>query len=210
MRGRSGGKGFTLIELLVVMGIILVLASLLLAGIAAARKWVAQAKTKTMIDNMGMALEAYKGEFGYYPLGGLDLNDDGDMDDAGEKFGAGELAGSPQLRAVCEQHEVENAQGVVERTVGPYYSPNKVNIKAGVVVDMYDNPFRYLQDGRRWKTDPATGKPFVGRIWERGYTLWSVGPDGEQDPENDNTDNDNNGKVDDKGELGDDNVSWNK
>ena len=68
MRGRTGRRAFTLIELLVVMTIMLILASLLLVGIAAAQKYVRRAKTKTEIDRMIMALTEYFNEFNDFPF----------------------------------------------------------------------------------------------------------------------------------------------
>jgi len=212
MRRDVNRRGFTLIELLVVMGIVLVLAGMLLTGISAAKKYVARARTKAMIDSLGLALGAYKEEFGSFPPGGLDSNEDGDCDDGGENTGAGEPGNTVdlmKLRAVCEELQFKNALGVVERTVGPYYSPNKVNIKKGGVHDVFGNPLRYLADGRRQKIDPTTGKPFIGRVYERTYVIWSIAEDRKHDPENNNLDDNNDGKVDDARELENDIGSWN-
>ena len=211
MRTRATRRGFTLIELLVVMGIVLVLAAMLLAGISAAKKYVARARTKTMIDSLGLALGQFKEEFGAYPPGGTDNNEDGDCDDPGEKTGAGEPGDTLELmrlRAICEKHEIKNTAGVVERTVGPYYSPNKMNIRNGAVVDIFGSELRYLADGRRKEINPGTGEPFKGRVYERIYVIWSIAEDLTQDAENNNLDDNGDGKVDDTKEMENDIGSW--
>jgi len=164
-----------------------------------------------MIDTLGLALLCYKEEFGYFPPGGLDSNDDGDTDDPGEKAGAGEPGGAPerrQLRVLCETIEVKNDRGIVERTVGPYYNPRMLEIRNGAVVDLFGNPLRYLADGRRKEIDPTTGKPLKGRVDKRTFVLWSVGPDGVQDAGNNNLDDDGDGAVDEPDEMHDDICSW--
>ena len=178
MSGRVDRRGFTLIELLVVMGIIITLASMLLVGISAARKYVQRASTKTMIDNLGMALQAYKTEFGVYPPGGVDVADDGNLfNTAGDDPGAGKPGTTPdlmQLRTVCAELIIRDIHGNEARRVGPYYNPNKINVRNGALIDVFGNVLCYLTDGRRVTIDPGTGEPFVGRVYERIYTLWSI------------------------------------
>ncbi len=206
-------KGFTLIELLVVMTIIMVLAGLLLAGIAAARRYVNRARTKTEIDNMMMAMTEYNNEFGNFPPGGKDVGDDGFLDNAaGDDLGSGKVPADPnnpsalelQLRTITVALKVEGGN----RTVGPYYSPNQTQIVNGRLVDVFGNPLRYLADGRRTTTDANTGMRMLSRVDRRAPALWSIAEDARQDPQNDNLDNDNNGKVDDAPELINDITSW--
>jgi prepilin-type N-terminal cleavage/methylation domain-containing protein len=59
--------GFTLVELLVVITIIGVLAALITAAGAGALKRARQAKIKTEVDQMAMALQTYKDTAGSYP-----------------------------------------------------------------------------------------------------------------------------------------------
>ena len=209
MRGRTGRRAFTLIELLVVMTIMLILASLLLVGIAAAQKYVRRAKTKTEIDRMIMALTEYFNEFDDYPPGGTDADDNG----IPEIPGSGTPPAVPehptafelQLRTIAWTLTVEGGN----RTVGPYYSPNLVQVRNGAIVDVFGTPLRYLADGRRRTPDPGTGRRTIGRIFKRGPVIWSLAEDTTQDAQNDNVDNDDNGKVDDTPELTNDICSWN-
>ena len=216
-RGTSGGRrGFTLIELLVVMGIMLVLAGMLLGGIAAARKYVKRASTRAEIDRMMIALTEYFNEFSAYPPGGMDTsgNDDGNLDNnAGDELGAGKEPAHPQdptalelqLLTICTKLTIEGGN----RTVGPYYSPRERRIVNHALTDVFGNPYRYLADGRRTKLDTGTGRRLLGRIHKRGPVIWSIAEDARQDPDNDNEDNDDNGKVDDLRELENDICSWN-
>ncbi|MFO8014216.1 MAG: prepilin-type N-terminal cleavage/methylation domain-containing protein [Phycisphaerae bacterium] len=64
---RSAGRGFTLVELLIVMLIIGVLVGLLVPTIARALRTVQSTRTRAIITNLGLGLEAYKKDFGGYP-----------------------------------------------------------------------------------------------------------------------------------------------
>jgi prepilin-type N-terminal cleavage/methylation domain-containing protein len=214
MDARARRRGFTLIELLVVMGIILLLAALLLTGITAARRYVQRARVKADIDRMMMAMTEYYNEFADYPPGGTDVGDNGNLDaDGGDDLGAGKVPADPlhptpaelQLRTICTKWSIEGNN----RTVGPYYSPNQVQVVNGAMVDVFGNPLRYLADGRRTTLDLGTGMLMLGRASKRGPVIWSVAEDGRQDVQNDNEDNNNDGKVDDTGELENDICSWN-
>ncbi len=60
-------RGFTLIELLVVIAIIGILAGLILAALAGARRTAKRAKARVQINQMGVALTAYYTEYGTWP-----------------------------------------------------------------------------------------------------------------------------------------------
>jgi prepilin-type N-terminal cleavage/methylation domain-containing protein len=221
MTPRTKPRAFTLIELLVVIAIIGVLAGLLLTAIAGAQRTVRRAKTKAEIDNMMMALTEYYNEFANYPPGGVDVGDDGFLDNnASDELGSGKPPADPlhptifemQLRTITVKLDVQvdPVTHKPNRTVGPYYSINQLQVLNGVLMDVFDNPYRYLADGRRTTLNPATGQRMRGRIDKPSPVIWSIGPDKKQGVQNDNLDNDNNGKVDDsKEDIGDDVCSWN-
>jgi len=203
----------TCVGIVVVVGGVLLIGALLAAR-AKAKDFVRRAEMQYTIENLSVALEAYKTEFGVYPPGGVDADEDGDLDDPGDDLGSGtDYSGNDatklQLRAICTTLEIHDEQGEVIRTTGPFYSPSKVNIMNGRLVDIWGNPLRYLADGRRVTMDPANpGERMPGRVAERTFTLWSVGKDGSQDPLNNNLDDNANGMVDEEDELEDDICSW--
>ena len=207
-----GQRAFTLIELLVVMGIMLVLAGLLLGGIAAARKYVQRASTRAEIDRMMIALTEYFNEFSAYPPGGFDSIDDGNLDNnPTDELGAGKkpaqedrpTAVELQLLTICTKLTIEDGN----RTVGPYYVPRERRVVNYALTDVFGNAYRYLADGRRTSLDG--GVRAASRIHKRGPVLWSIAEDTRQDPDNDNEDNNDDGKVDDPRELENDICSWN-
>ena len=211
MHGRARRGAFTIIELLVVLTIILVLAGLLLAGIMAANRAVSRARCQTEITNMMMALQEYFNQFSDYPPGGTDSQDDGNLDNnPGDDLGAGKPNPGTDVRllqlcTIITKLSIENNS----RTVGPYYNPNRVQVVNGAIRDVWGTPYRYLADGRRMTLNGATGQRMLSRITKKGPVIWSVAEDQKQDPQNDNLDNDNNGKVDDRPELVNDICSWN-
>jgi prepilin-type N-terminal cleavage/methylation domain-containing protein len=214
MHGRTRHGAFTIIELLVVLTIILVLAGLLLTGIMAANRAVTRARCRTEITNMMMALQEYFNQFADYPTGGVDSMDDGNLDNnPADDVGAGKIPADPNHPTVAElQLYTLMTRLTIEggsRTVGPYYNPNQVQVRnKATILDQWGSPYRYLKDGRR-TTLGANGMRLPSRISKRGPVIWSIAEDQKQDPQNDNLDNDNNGKVDDPPELVNDICSWN-
>src|SRR5688572_23894039 len=61
--------GFTLIELLVTIAIIAILASLLLGGVARAKRSALDAKCKSNLRQIGVSLSVYVSDEGAYPRG---------------------------------------------------------------------------------------------------------------------------------------------
>lgn len=64
---RGGRSGFTLIELLVVISIIGILSALMTASVVKVMVIVDQVKNSTDIQQLGMALQTFKADYGFYP-----------------------------------------------------------------------------------------------------------------------------------------------
>ena len=65
MKDRRGG--FTLVELIVVISIIMVLAAMIIPGLAKGQYLSKKAATKSEISNMETALALYESDYGAYP-----------------------------------------------------------------------------------------------------------------------------------------------
>lgn len=210
-------QGFTLIELLVVMSIIMVLASMLLLGINAARQAMKRAQTQTEITNLMTAVSQYYTDLAQYPPSGTDTGDTGKLGDAvsgimnhSKAWPAGWANNEhPLVRCLTEDQLLDGGL----RTYSALFPGGKkklVTDNAGsytYLLDPYGNPYRYVQDGRR--SDRA-----LSRVSKPEPILWSAGLDGLEDPLNDQEDLDSGGKqdgrVDDSKELHDDICSWNQ
>jgi prepilin-type N-terminal cleavage/methylation domain-containing protein len=64
---RNPQAAFTLIELLTVIAIIGILAAILIPTVGKVRESARKAKVKTQLSQWGVAIETFKGEYGYYP-----------------------------------------------------------------------------------------------------------------------------------------------
>src|SRR5829696_9407753 len=64
---RGNRDGFTLIELLVVIGIIVLLAGLLLPMLYKTYRSASRTRLAADLNSIGVALDAYKSDFGDYP-----------------------------------------------------------------------------------------------------------------------------------------------
>jgi prepilin-type N-terminal cleavage/methylation domain-containing protein len=213
-------RGFTLIELLVVMSIIMVLASMLLLGINAARQAFKRAQCQTEINQVMLAITQYETDFGTVPPSGTDTDNNGRLSSnmgivTHLKAWPSPWTSNkhPLVKCLVENQDIKDSSGTVVRTYAGLYPKGKtksVTDSSGdyvYMVDPYGNPYRYLADGRR--PDRA-----ASRVNKREPIMWSAGLDGLEDPLDDQVDRDAggnaDGKVDDVKELLDDLCSWNQ
>ncbi|MDX9702114.1 MAG: prepilin-type N-terminal cleavage/methylation domain-containing protein [Candidatus Auribacterota bacterium] len=72
-------KGFTLIELLVVLSIIAVIVGFLFPAIKKVKEQARKARASAMIEAIGMALHAYRADWGIFGPSESELNADGTL-----------------------------------------------------------------------------------------------------------------------------------
>ena len=209
----------------------LVLASMLLVGISAARAAFRRSQTSQEITNIMMEITQYYNDFTVYHPSGVDS---AGVDCGKLSSSAGVINHTKAWPAnwTSTRHPLVRclAPGEVGDPVNPpmpvdvvggvatrYYHPllpkgktKSVTDSSGnyiYFVDPYGNPYRYLEDGRR--PDRT-----ISRVNSHEPIVWSAGADGLEDPLNDQIDRDSagnsDGRVDDVKELVDDICSWNQ
>jgi prepilin-type N-terminal cleavage/methylation domain-containing protein len=151
-RQTYANRAFTIIELLVVISIIVILASMLLAGIAMARKMALKAKTSALIGNIDSGIVKYHDINGFYPLDGDPLT-----------------TGAKKLSECTTPAIMTVNSGLLWTALrSGNYVPD-ANSAGNSLNDAYGFPLRYfhflLYDGEAPRPDT--------------YRLWSCGPDGE-------------------------------
>jgi prepilin-type N-terminal cleavage/methylation domain-containing protein len=180
-RRATRAGGFSLVELLVVIGIIVVLASLLLAAIGTAREKRKVVLATTQIKEIYAALQLYYEELRSYPP---DTGNYAADDTSTEPYSLHRYLG---MRVV---DEMGNPHGPF-LTIEPQFlkGPAKTVAGSGGVM-LYCDPWGhpYQMDALHIVVDPKTGAPTrIGEPWPAGtpdnektvnVKVWSNGPDG--------------------------------
>ncbi|MCW8130947.1 MAG: prepilin-type N-terminal cleavage/methylation domain-containing protein [Planctomycetota bacterium] len=152
---RPRARGFTLIEMLVVIAIVTILGGLVLTALATARKRAAIQRQESLLNTLEKAcIERYATDFNEYPAS--NGND-------------GVLGGEQLLKALMTKDKD-----------GPYLKLKEFktldtnNNGNEELVDEWYHPLRYVHF-RDYGREPPN---------KNSFRLWSVGPDGIDDPLN--------------------------
>lgn len=170
---RRHRRAFTLVELLVVMGVILILASIVVGIQRSVYYQQSQAKAKSDLQAIAVALESFKLRYGDYPWLGPDSTSVGSTAQGEQLFRA--LTGQSILTTEGGNPRMINLGA--SQTAEPFLEETSIETAEGTgtskyFVDPWGSPYRYYyyNDGR----DVASGT----ETWNHsGFILLSAGPD---------------------------------
>ncbi len=157
--------GFTLVEMLAVITIIIILASIVVAGTKFATEKQNRSKARVQIDMLANACEEYKLDTGNYPIGGNGMKKDSNIlynllywDS--DQNGSGADTDNQQKIYLSELDPDNNKQGWIEGRKSE-----------AIIIDPWGNEYHF-RSGRTadGKANPTAVNPDVD--------IWSAGPDG--------------------------------
>ena len=165
-------SAFTLVELLVVIGIIIILVGILLPTVMSSRRAADKAAARMDLQTIGLALDAYKADFGDYPrppvgqpkyrlLAWALIGPYNATTGPNNPFGGGMMtdgADGPGFRTVFSMSGSNQKGGKVW---GPYLPPGKFLTSSSNfpdnekwdIMDRYGTPIEYFP---RWRTPRPT------------------------------------------------------
>jgi len=157
-------RRFTLLELLAVIGIITVLAAIIIGGVSAGMRKASEAKTRSRMHQLEVALEQYRRDWGYYPVSANTTS--------AWKHDPADLTNDPTK--VVHISPTDSAIIWIRWDDAFLRSPSNILYVEGYPVDTgttddnifndgFDNPFYYRC--------PGTRNP-------QSYDLWSAGANG--------------------------------
>ncbi len=197
--------GVTLIELLVVLAIIAILIALLAPMIGSMRRKAQIRATETLIGSITTALNQYYTDFDEYPASTPDYAANATTP-AGTKL----LGPAPDANALyfCLNGATGEGFDLNKHHYGPYLKGvPKENLRAvagaTIIVDAWGRPLAYLNCQAHLQAGGA-----ATLCHNRTFDIYSIGPDGKKDPQNDDKDNNGDGRVDEAAELVDDVTNW--
>lgn len=176
---RNGRAGFTLIELMAVITIIIILAGLVVGGMAFVTDRQAKEKAKVQIALLSKAIEEYKLDNGTYPptanKTGTFATSAGTSTSSilfdylfwdSDRDGSGGVGDTDQKIYIPELDPATSKQGWTSGTAS----------KTTTIIDPWGNQYCY-----RTATD-STGKANTG-TQNPDFDLWSMGKDGQSNPD---------------------------
>jgi type II secretory pathway pseudopilin PulG len=154
---------FTLVELLMVMFVIVILSGAVFSSVGYVNRKAAEAKTQALLAKVAIALEAYKADWGEYPLARSNMWARGQVNSNFNSVMMSNLAGlyageKKYIDFAADETNMVVAGGAVRL----------------FIVDGFGSPIAY--DPVYTNTN-TRGTPPNGRVNFKSYDLWSFGAD---------------------------------
>jgi prepilin-type N-terminal cleavage/methylation domain-containing protein len=147
-------RGYTLVEMLVVLAIVSILSGLIMAALSAARRHSMVQRTEALLISLRAKINEYETDFHDFP----------------KTEGEDPIVGGEQLLAQLSTKE-KNGPYV---SLGDLQTCDENNNGVREIADAFGHAVRYLHHKTYGRENPN----------RRTYRLWSIGPDGVDDPLN--------------------------
>ena len=187
IQNRGLARAFTLVELLIVIAIMAILATILLASLGAVRSAAKTTNAQSLIDRLGIGLNSYHRDFGYYPPDYMPASGKYWSFTSPPSLGAvGTACLPPESLWYCLANPfLKDASPYVTLAGGESEDYNKNGLRE--VVDGWGSPILYNRarfagkaatyynfDGSSTQYDDTDGKPWHNK---ETFDLFSLGPD---------------------------------
>lgn len=190
---------FTLIEMIMVIAVIMIIAGMVVGVYSLVKTQGARTRARTEINQLGLALENYRTDYGGYPQDPqkTDQLDPRNIADAMDISPTGKLAASSKYLYECLTGDTNDDGTMTKSYAGDFFKPsrlggpkvgNKVN-PVQFIMDPFGNPYGYSTAGllldqeyrATLATNPTAPRPAQNSKGTQGYNptfdLWSTAGD---------------------------------
>ena len=185
-RSRNGNDSFTMIELMAVLLVILVLAGIVLSVSTYVQQRSAVSSAKTQIATIGVALELYKADWGYYPpTTPIRISASGFWESTNNwimyRALSGVDGGKHYLSFRGNQLRLNTAgiRNLVTGTVNPNGGLTNICDSWGDALNYFCSPSTVFSNVQECLFTNAQNYGYVlgGQVNKGSFDLWSYGPD---------------------------------